>query len=142
LLVPFDVTTVTLTVPGTVKFVVPFPAGTAATAPVSDHAEALGTTVAAMLPCVKTTLPGAVRKAVPLISMGRFTGLEALDELLIFKIAGTGAGGALLLPPPPQPEKRIPATTRITVSTAIIQVLLLISSSSWLVDLDRVLAIG
>jgi hypothetical protein len=55
LLVPPDVTTVTLTVPGNVKFEV----GTTATMPVSDQPPAFGTTVAETLPCVKTTLPGA-----------------------------------------------------------------------------------
>jgi hypothetical protein len=55
LLVPPDVTTVTLTVPGNVKFEV----GTMATMPVSDQPPEFGTTVAETLPCVKTTLPGA-----------------------------------------------------------------------------------
>src|SRR5579859_637508 len=59
LLVPPEVTTATLTVPGTVKFVVPFPAGTTATIPVDDQAEVAGTTSTEMLPCVKVTFPGA-----------------------------------------------------------------------------------
>jgi hypothetical protein len=65
--------------------------------------------------------------------MGRFTGLEGLDELLIFKIAGTGGGGGgggVLLPPPPQPAIRVPASARIAVVTTIIQALLFISSST------------
>ena len=47
--------TVTLTVPGNVRFEV----GTTATMPVSDQPPEFGTTVAETLPCVKTTLPGA-----------------------------------------------------------------------------------
>jgi hypothetical protein len=90
---------VTLTVPGSVKLVVPFPAGTRATMPVSDQPEALGTTVAVMLPCVNTTLPGAAWKPLPLISMGKFTGLVGVVELFIFMIEGTGGGVVLLAPP-------------------------------------------
>jgi hypothetical protein len=60
LLVPPDVLTVTVTVPGTVKLVVPLPLGTTATMLVVDHPPAAGVTVAEMLPCVKITCPGAV----------------------------------------------------------------------------------
>src|SRR5260370_30484247 len=59
LLVPPEVLTVTVTVPGTVKFVVPLPFGTTATMLVLDHPPAAGVTVAEMLPCVKITCPGA-----------------------------------------------------------------------------------
>jgi hypothetical protein len=86
LLVPADVVTVTLTVPGTVKLVVPFPVGTAATSPASDHAEVAGTTSTEMFPCVKVTFPGADWKRLPLISIGRLTGLVGVVELLIFWI--------------------------------------------------------
>ncbi len=60
--------------------------------PVSDHPEAFGTTAAVMpvAAWVKTTLPSALRKPLPLISIGRPTGLEGLVELLISKIEGTG----------------------------------------------------
>jgi len=84
LLVPPEVVTVTLTVPGTVKLVVPFPAGTAATTPESDQTEVVGTTSAEMLPCVKVTFPGAAWKLLPLISIGRLTGLVGVVELLMF----------------------------------------------------------
>src|SRR5260370_32873372 len=46
LLVPPDVLTVTVTVPGTVKLVVPLPLGTTATMLVVDHPPAAGVTVA------------------------------------------------------------------------------------------------
>src|SRR5258708_37671554 len=59
LLVPPDVLTVTVTVPGTVKLVGPLPLGTTATMLVFDHPPAAGVTVAEMLPCVKITCPGA-----------------------------------------------------------------------------------
>src|SRR5713226_8708583 len=54
LLVPPEVTTVTLTVPGAVRV-----AGTTATAPVSDQAEAAGVKSIDVLPCLKFTFPGA-----------------------------------------------------------------------------------
>jgi hypothetical protein len=50
LLVPPEVPTVTFTVPGTVKVDEPFPVGTTATIPVSDHVEVVGTTSTEMLP--------------------------------------------------------------------------------------------
>jgi hypothetical protein len=80
LLVPPDVTTVTVTVPGTVNRL----EGTTATMPVSDQPPVLGTTVAETLPCTNITFPGPLWKPVPLISMGRFTGLEGVVELLMF----------------------------------------------------------
>lgn len=55
LLVPPAVLTVTVTVPGTVNEVVPFPDGTTAMTLLFDHPEAFGVTVAAMLPWVKIT---------------------------------------------------------------------------------------
>src|SRR5258708_27700705 len=58
LLVPPDVLTVTVTVPGTVKLVGPLPLGTTATMLVFDHPPAAGVTVAAMFTCVKLTCSG------------------------------------------------------------------------------------
>src|SRR5215472_2281111 len=106
LLAPPEVTTVTLTVPGAVRVV-----GTTATAPVSDQAEAAGTTSTVVLPCVKATFPGAAWKPLPLISMGRPKGLVGVVELLIFWIAGIGGGGVLL--PVPQLERKL-ATAMIS----------------------------
>jgi hypothetical protein len=129
LLVPADVTTVTLTVPGTVKFVAAFPVGTIATSPVSDHAEVAGTTSTEMLPCVKVTFPGAVRKRLPLISIGRLTGLVGVVELLIFWICGRGGSVVVLPPLPLQPVKKVtPATS--TIKPVIIHFCCLIVSSS------------
>jgi hypothetical protein len=67
---------------------------------------------------VKSTLPGALRKLLPLISIGRPTGLEGLLELLIFKIEGTDG---LVAPPPlpEQPTKNAAAVTIMTAPTAI-----------------------
>lgn len=115
LLVPPDVVAVTLTVPGTVKLVVPLPAGTVATIPVSDHDEAAGVTSTEMLPCLKVTFPGAAWKPLPLISIGRLTGLEGVVELLMFWICGMGGGGVVVPPPPPpQPETKANAATSAT----------------------------
>src|SRR6266851_1557335 len=111
LLVPPEVTTVTLTVPGAVSV-----EGTSATAPVSDQAEPAGTTSIEVLPCLKLTFPGAAWKPLPLISIGRPTGLAGVVELLIFWICGTG-GGVLL--PPLQLDKRIVAATISAALTAI-----------------------
>src|SRR5215470_10126918 len=113
LLVPPEVTTVTFTVPGAVSVV-----GTAATAPVSDQAEAAGTTSIEVLPCLKLTFPGAAWKPLPLISIGRLTGLVGVVELLIFWICGTGGG--VLVPPPPQAAIKAPAAIMTTVPTASI----------------------
>jgi hypothetical protein len=60
LLVPPVVMTFTVTLPGTVNDVVPSPVGTVATRPVPDHPAAVGITVAMMVPCMKSTLPGAL----------------------------------------------------------------------------------
>src|SRR5579863_5946304 len=115
LLVPPLVTTVTFTVPGKVKLLVPLPAGTVTTRPVSDQPELLGTTEAVREPCVNTTFPGADWKPLPLISIGRLTGLEGVVELLIFRIEGTGGGGA---EPPPDPQ---PTSKTETVSAMMAQ---------------------
>jgi hypothetical protein len=117
LLVPPEVATVTLTEPGSVKLVVPFPRGTTATMPVSDHPAALGTTVATMLPWVKVTCPGALLKPLPLISIGSPTGPEAVVELLIFKIEGT-VGGVEPVFPPPQATRAAPAANSMTAPNA------------------------
>jgi len=106
------VTTVTSIVPGRVNELVPLPAGTVTTTPVSDHPEALGITVA-LIPlddCVNTTWPGELRKPLPLISIGSPTGLEGLVELLTFKMEGTGT-----FEEPLQPRRN--ATGPITAST-------------------------
>src|SRR5262249_25841218 len=115
LLVPPEVTTVTVTVPGTVNVVVD---GTTTTMPVSDHPEASGVTVATVLPWVKRTCPGALWKPVPFISMGRPTELEGVVELLIFKIEGTGAVAPP--PPPPQPTKKAATVIMSTAQLAIV----------------------
>ncbi len=126
LLVPPAVTTVTVTVPGTVNELVPFPVGTTTTMPLADQPEAFGMTVAVMLveAWVKTTLPGALRKPLPFISIGSPTGLEGSVELLIFKIEGTGSGGVLDPPPePPEPPeqatKSAAAVTMMAAPTAM-----------------------
>jgi len=78
---------------------------------VSDHPEALGTTVA-LIPVddwVNTTWPGELRKPLPLISIGSPTGLEGLVELLTFKTEGTGS-----FEEPLQPRRN--ATAPITAS--------------------------
>src|SRR5260370_5390579 len=59
LLVPPAVLTVTVTVPGIVKLVVPLPFGTTAAMLVVDQPPGAGVTVAQMIPCVKITCPGA-----------------------------------------------------------------------------------
>jgi hypothetical protein len=79
LLVPPEVETVTLTVPGAVR-----DAGTVATIPESDHAEVAGVTSTDVLPCVNVTFPGADWKLLPLISMGRLNGEVGVVELLMF----------------------------------------------------------
>jgi hypothetical protein len=105
LLVPPEVTTVTLTVPGAVSVV-----GTAATMPVPDQEEAAGVTSTEVLPCVNVTLPGAAWKPPPLISIGKPTGLVGVVELLTFWIRGTGSWEE---PPPPQPaENPLAAKTK------------------------------
>ena len=112
LLVPPLVTTVTAIVPGRVNELVPLPAGTVTTTPVSDHPEAFGPTVA-LIPLddwVNTTWPGELRKLLPLISIGSPTGLEGLVELLTFKMEGTGN-----LEEPPQLRRH--AIAPITAST-------------------------
>jgi hypothetical protein len=81
LLVPPLVTTLTDTVPGTVK---PALLGITATTPVSDQDEVAGTTSIATVPCVKLTLPGVTWKPLPLISIGKPTGLIGVVELLMF----------------------------------------------------------
>src|SRR5260370_17948454 len=81
LLVPPEVTTVTLTVPGAVRV-----AGTAATAPVSDQAGPAGTTSIDVLPSLKLTFPGATSNPLPLISIGTPTALVAVVELVIFRV--------------------------------------------------------
>ncbi len=58
LLVPPVVSTLTVTVPGTVNWLDPFPAGTTALIRLFDHAPAPGVTMAVTFPCVKTTWPG------------------------------------------------------------------------------------
>ena len=111
LLVPPLVTTVTSIVPGRVNELVPLPAGTVTTTPVSDHPGGLGTTVA-LIPlddCVNTTWPGELRKPLPLISIGSPTGLEGLVELLTFKMEGTGS-----FEEPLQPKRN--ATAPMTAS--------------------------
>jgi len=119
LLVPPAVTTVTVTVPGSVKELVPLPDGTVTTIPVSDHPEAFGTTEAVMPveAWVKTTLPGALRKPLPFISIGSPTGLEGSVELLIFKIEGTASGG-VLDPPPEPPEQATKSAAAVTMMAA------------------------
>ena len=81
LLVPPLVTTLTDTVPGTVK---PAMLGTMATTPVSDHDEDAGTTSIETVPCVKLTLPGIAWKPLPLISIGKPTGFVGVVSLLMF----------------------------------------------------------
>src|SRR5713101_9665349 len=81
LLVPPEVTTVTLTMPGAVRV-----EGTSATAPVSDQADVAGTTSIEVLPCLKLIFPGVAWKPLPLISIGKPTGLVGVVELLIFWI--------------------------------------------------------
>jgi hypothetical protein len=108
LLVPPLVFTVTETVPGTVKLFVPFPAGTTTAMPLSVQPPAFGVTVAVMPldDWEKITEPGELWKPLPLISMGRLTGLDGSVELLIFWIEGTGGGAVLLEFEPPQPTNR------------------------------------
>jgi hypothetical protein len=119
LLVPPEVTTVTVTVPDTVNEFVPSPDGTTTTMPVSDHPEAFGVTVATMLPWVKRTCPGELWKPLPFISMGRPTGLEGVVELLILEIEGTGVVVAPP-PPPPQPTKKAATVIMSTAQLAIV----------------------
>ncbi len=59
LLVPPEVLTFTVTIPGTVKLLVPLPLGTTVTMLVVDHPPAATVPGAEMLPCVKITFPGA-----------------------------------------------------------------------------------
>jgi hypothetical protein len=114
LLVPPAVTTVTVTVPGSVNAVLPLPEGTITTMLLSDHPDALGVTLAVMFPCVKTTLPGALRKLLPFTSIARPTGLEGVVELLMFDMEGGGGGAAL-----PQPEKLVITSNRIAKEVVI-----------------------
>lgn len=115
LLVPPEVVTDTFTVPGVVKVVVPFPVGTTATIPVSDHADAAGVTLAEILPCVNVTFPGVERKPLPLISIGRLRGLAGVVELLTFCICGVGCEDVLELPPPPPQPAVMTAALSITI---------------------------
>jgi hypothetical protein len=51
-----------------------------------------------------------------LISIGRFTGLEGVVELLMFRIEGTGGGG-VELPPDPQATSKAESAISTTAPT-------------------------